>query len=116
MKQMNDTQSDIDTRNTPIRVFAIAAFILSIMVSSTTMAQSISSDENDQIVRAMYGFDYQDNTAADKDGIIDLSHSNFKTPASSISNKEADYTNFLRNPIYLNHSFNSLNFFASDTK
>ena len=113
MKQMNETQSDIDAKSTRTKHFSIAAACLSILVSSTAMGQSLPGDENDSIVRAMYGFIYDGSAAAsqqDENGIVDLSHSKFGTAENTRYSNEAEYANFLSNPMYLNNYFKSPSF------
>jgi len=116
MKQMNETQSDIDAKSTRTKHFSIAAACLSILVSSTAMGQSLPGDENDSIVRAMYGFIYDGNVTArqqDENGIVDLSRSNYGTAENTRNSNEADYGNFLSNPMYLNNYFKSPSFSAT---
>jgi len=103
MKQMNDTHSDIDARPSRPGLFSIAAVCLSVMVSSTAMAQDTSDPENDAKVRAMYGIVYQQSTTASNENgedIIDLSRSRYGSTYYKRKSNRADYSSFLSNSDY----------------
>jgi len=117
MKQMNDTQSEIDEKPLRNKLFSIAAICFSIMISTTAAGKDIDKDDNDSIVRAIYGFVDQNSSSTDQDmgeqEIIDLSKSGYGTAENTNLANEVEYANFLSNPIYLNNYFKTPRFFAT---
>ena len=76
MKQLIETDTDIDIRNGLKRVLPAAVLGLSILTASTAIAGNITSEENSNIVTAMYGFQnskyIEATTYTDDDYVTDL--------------------------------------------
>lgn len=99
MKQMNDVNDDVEENIFSKRLLPIAAFVFSLLLSSGVIAETITNDENDSIVTAMYGFvnsDYADYSSyTDDDYVEDLVQSIYGKAQGPDYSKESVYVDSL---------------------
>lgn len=99
MKQMNESQSDIDAIGSRKRLLPQVAFVLCILVSSGVLAETRTDDNNNSIVTAMYGFvntKYADpESYTDDDYVSDLVKSIYGKPTGPDYSKESVYLDSL---------------------
>ena len=101
MKQMNDVNDDFEEHISRRNLLPIAAFVFSLLVSSGVIAETITNDENDSIVTAMYGFvntNYADYSSYTDDNYVeDLVQSIYgKTQGPDYSNESVYVDSLVR--------------------
>ena len=114
MKQLIDTDHDIDIRKTLKRLLPATALGLSIVASSSVMADSMSSENSDSIVTAMYGFQNTKYIEAasytDDDYASDLAQSVFGKKTGRDYSNESIYVDSLVKSIEGTNQSNSPDF------